>query len=70
MNRENKERYVAVLQKAMEHGLELLEKQINIEDELFQRVVVNINNSGNIVMQLQADMDAEDAGYAKENTEE
>lgn len=60
MNKKLKRKYISILKKHIDEGLRLLEHTTTIDSELFQRIVVNVNNSANIVVQLEADLKIKD----------
>lgn len=66
MNRDAQERYIKIIRKAAEDGLDILEN-IDVRHPKFQQIVVNINNASNIAYQLEEDLKRQDAETALSN---
>lgn len=49
-------RYMNILRKQVEEGLDILEK-MNVRSKNYQQVVVNINNANNISFQLEVEIE-------------
>lgn len=56
MKLELQERYMNILNKHVEEGLNILER-MNVKNKNYQQVVVNINNANNISFQLQNEIE-------------
>lgn len=56
MKIELQEKYVKILKKQFEEGLNILEK-ISVKNKHYQQIVVNMNNANNIAYQLELDIE-------------
>lgn len=69
MNKEFMIRYKEILEKQLNKGLDIL-SSLNVADENYKDVVVNINNANNIAIQLDAEIKKLDEEANKEKIEE
>ncbi len=60
MNIDLQIKYMEILNRQVEEGLDILSK-MNVKDKNYQNVVVNINNANNIAFQLKNQIEAEKA---------
>jgi hypothetical protein len=60
MNTNLQERYMNILNKQVEEGLDILER-MTVKDKNYQAVVVNINNANNISFQLKTQIENDKA---------
>lgn len=69
-NKEFFQKYRDILKTQANDGLEIL-KKLKVDDDNYQKIVVNINNANNIATQLDKEIEAiekEDENKAKEPT--